>query len=93
MGQTLGEHQTFHLVILADTVIAPSGIEDPVADIYQIQQTPELLLCHFDLHMDTPPRRRRGLYCMQQYNRPGGKIPLKKPGKSAKFSLEKEALP
>ena len=59
---TLGEHPTLHLIILADAIVATGRIEDPVADIHQIQQTPELLLCHFDLHTDTPPRRRRGLY-------------------------------
>ncbi len=39
-----------------------------------------------------PPRRRRGLYCMQQYNRPGGKIPLKN-REIRQISLAKGELP
>ena len=28
------------LVILADAVVAPGGVEHPVADVYQVQQAP-----------------------------------------------------
>ena len=38
MGQTLGEHQTLHLIILADAIVAAGRIEDPVADIHQISR-------------------------------------------------------
>ena len=51
--QTVGEDQTLHLVILLDAVVAPGGVQHPVADVHQIQQTPELLLRHFQLHHTT----------------------------------------
>ena len=50
LSQTVGEHKAFHLIVFPDAVVAPGGIQHPVADVYQIQQAPELLLCHFQLH-------------------------------------------
>ena len=50
LSQTVGEHKAFHLIILPDAVVAPCGVQHPVADVYQIQQAPELFLRHFQFH-------------------------------------------
>ena len=59
MAQAVGEDQALHLVILADAVVAPGGVEHPVADVYQVQQAPELFFCQLDLHENTSIRPER----------------------------------
>ena len=51
--QAVGEHQALHLVVLLDAVVATGGVQHPVADIHQIQQTPELLFRHVQFHHTT----------------------------------------
>ena len=50
-----GEELGFQIVIIGEAVVPARGIQDPVADIDHVQQTPELLLCEFDLHHASLP--------------------------------------
>ena len=83
--QAVGKHQTLHLIILPDPVVTSGGVEHPVADIHQIQQPPELFLRQFKIH-----NRHLLAVCFPvafQYSRRKEKLPLKKMGSCAKFSL------
>ena len=83
--QAMGEYQALHMVIVPDAIVSPGGIEHPVADIYQIQQPPELLLRQFKLHTGTSLP-----FCFPvafQYSRREEKLPLKKMGRRTIFSL------
>ena len=49
-----GENLAFQVVVVLEAVIAPGGIEHPVSDVDQIQQTAELFRSQFDVH-GVPP--------------------------------------
>ena len=49
-GGGQGENLAFQVIVVLETVIAPGGIEHPVADVDQIQQTAELFWSQFDVH-------------------------------------------
>ena len=50
----LGKYFAFHLIIVIQPVAAAGGIEDPVADIDEIQQPAEFFICKLDIH-GAPP--------------------------------------
>ena len=54
-GGTEGEKLAFQVIIVLKAVISPGGVQHPVSDIYQVQQSSEFLGCQIDLH-GTPPR-------------------------------------
>ena len=45
-----GEELTLHMVVVFKAVVAAGGVQNPIADIDQVQQAPEFLLCQIDLH-------------------------------------------
>ena len=47
-----GEHLLLQLVVVLKTVVAPGGVEDPVAHVDQIQQTAKFLFTQFDVQND-----------------------------------------
>jgi hypothetical protein len=42
----------FHIIVNLKAVFSTDGIENPIPDIHQIQQTAEFLLRQVDLHSD-----------------------------------------
>ena len=64
VAETIGEDQALHLVIVPDAIVTPGGIEHPVADVHQIQQTPELLFREFDFHTRTSRLHTRRAFSM-----------------------------
>ena len=44
------EQKALHLIVISEALVAPGGIQDPVPDVDQIQQTAELLLAQFQVH-------------------------------------------
>ena len=49
-GKDLG----FQIVIGLEPIISTGGIENPITDIYHIQQKPEFFIGQIDLHGDPP---------------------------------------
>ena len=80
--ETVGEHKALHLIVLLDAVVAPGGVQHPVADVHQIQQTPELLLRHFQLHHTTSAH---GNLRFHDYSTFQQGLPQKKMGRCANF--------
>ena len=52
--QAVGKNQALHLVVVPDAVVAPGGVEHPVAYVHQIQQPAVLFLCQMQLHSGPP---------------------------------------
>ncbi len=48
--QGLAEDKAFYLVVIREALVSPCGVEDPVADIDQVQQAPKLLVGKFQSH-------------------------------------------
>ena len=57
--KALGKYKALHIVVVGKAVLAARRIQDPVAYIHHIQQTPELLRCQFDIRHDPLPQSRR----------------------------------
>ena len=53
-GRGQGEDLAFQIIVILEAILASGGIENPVADIYKIQQASEFLLAQVDLHDDPP---------------------------------------
>ena len=47
---SLAEDKAFYLVVIREALVSPCGVEDPVADIDQVQQAPKLLVGKFQSH-------------------------------------------
>ena len=46
----LFKQQALYLVIVPEAVLSSGGVEDPVADVDHVQQTPKFLFAQFQLH-------------------------------------------
>jgi hypothetical protein len=52
---TQTEELIFDMIIILESVLSTGGIEYPVSDVYQIQQSAKFLICQFNMHI-LPPR-------------------------------------